>query len=82
MIAAITVGAFLFAGILCAGAYVAVYHNPFTRRVNNKDAEISGGNVKNSHVDPFSVRFSTTDIIIDNPINKRNSRQQKESQKR
>ena len=32
---------------------------------NNKDAEISGGNVKNSHVDPFSVRFSTTttDII-------------------
>ena len=49
---------------------------------NNKDAEISGGNVKNSHVDPFSVRFSTTDIIIDNPINKRNSRQQEESQKR
>ena len=61
---------------------MAVYHNLFTRRVTNKDAEIRGGNVKNSHVDPFSVRFSMTDISIDNPINKRNSRQQEESPKR
>ncbi len=42
---------------------MAVYHNPFTRV--NKDVEIMSSKT------PFSVRFSTTDIIIDNPIKKR-----------